>query len=532
MGGYNVVNRVFLTPIVANRTRTLRQPTRNRLQIGPRSEWHPPVWRLAKTCRGNYSMLLFLLFLLQRRIPRVPALPLIGHILALRDNPSRVLMRWARRYGPTFYIRLGATPVLVANSHRDVATLWVQSASANNLRPLLHTFQSVSDTCGLTVGSTPAGPSCTRQKKALGRHVQPSRVRAAFHVIDCVSRVTLGALESGNVLRHLQYYKLAILLWLTYGIRLECYGRDRALADIVIATEAQIIKLRLPIAHAQDHLSFLRWLLPDAAKATRDAYMALFFADLERRLLDNEPCAAQSLLGQLLSERETKNTPSRNELQLICLTMVSAGLDNVLYSFYHLVGQLAHHEAAQDKLLLELTRHRTVDEAWRRVVEMDCVYAHALIHEALRFFTVLPMGLPRRLTKAIKFRGETVPAGTLLFMNAYAANHDELVFEKPFDFVPERWIENGKLKRVNHYTFGAGLRMCLGNHLAVREMYTLLCRFTLLYRVFPGFRKMEQDPFKGNACPSGTLFEPKPFDVELRRRFGEAETQRLLRLNE
>ncbi|KAF5209221.1 hypothetical protein E0198_004497 [Clavispora lusitaniae] len=443
----------------------------------------------------------------------VPGYPLVGNACQVLHNPSRVFLSWAQTCGHAlFVIHLGRAPVLVVNSHADVHDLWLLHSSALGSRPTLHTFHNVvSAVHGLTVGSTPAGAECIAQLLS-----QPAET---------------------SLLLATQYFVLSAAIRLTYGIVLDCHGRDASLANTIIATENKIIRMRSLVANYQDYIpglqSFPLRCMFDARAAKwrqqRDAYMHSLYQSLLVQLHGGSFLANQSMLANILRAKASPMTLSESELQSICLTMVSAGLDNSALTFDHLMGHFSHDygQDMQERLWKELMlqSNGSLATAWDAATYGTCGYAMALLHEALRFFSVLPLGLPRQTTKPVRFRGLYIPANTIVVMNNYAANHDPAAFESPFEFSPDRWLDpNGNLITPNHFSFGAGSRKCAGSHLALKELHTLLCRVVLLFRIKPpqdNRFKMCLDPFEGNSCPTGTSFEPKEFRVRLEPREGK-----------
>jgi phenylacetate 2-hydroxylase len=56
-------------------------------------------------------------------------------------------------------------------------------------------------------------------------------------------------------------------------------------------------------------------------------------------------------------------------------------------------------------------------DAWEKcLIEEKVPYVTALVKEVLRFWTVIPICLPRESTKDIQWNGATIPAGTTFFM--------------------------------------------------------------------------------------------------------------------
>lgn len=211
------------------------------------------------------------------------------------------------------------------------------------------------------------------------------------------------------------------------------------------------------------------------------------------------------------------------------LDLISAGLDNTPLNFNHLMGQLSQPYGMElqeraFKALLNLY-NGSLMEAWEAVCyEMKCDEVLALVKETYRFFTVLPLGLPRQTTKDIIYNNARIPAGTTIFLNLYAANHDHRQFTNPMVFDPSRWIDpqTNKIRdKMFHFSFGEGSRKCPGNILATREIYALTCRMLLLFKIKlpknPSYQ-MKLNPFDANLHPSATSFEPEEFRVLLEKR--------------
>lgn len=55
-------------------------------------------------------------------------------------------------------------------------------------------------------------------------------------------------------------------------------------------------------------------------------------------------------------------------------------------------------------------------------------------------------------------------------MNQYKEEY----FEKPFEFMPERWIQNQNVPPFTYVPFSAGERNCIGQYLAKMESKILI----------------------------------------------------------
>jgi len=161
-------------------------------------------------------------------------------------------------------------------------------------------------------------------------------------------------------------------------------------------------------------------------------------------------------------------------------------------------------------------------EAWERCLHEEKVpYLTALTKEILRFWTVIPICLPRTSIKDIQYENAVIPAGTTFYMNAWAADYDDHHFKDPFRFEPERYLSDQDGSGTPHYGYGAGSRMCIGSHLANREIYTAFLRMITAFEFFQATDPAERpvlDALECNEIPTSLTTEPKPFKVGFRIR--------------
>lgn len=84
------------------------------------------------------------------------------------------------------------------------------------------------------------------------------------------------------------------------------------------------------------------------------------------------------------------------------------------------------------------------------------------------------------LTDDDTYDGYFLPKGTIVFANAWTIHRDATEYDQPDSFVPERFLDNefGSRRgqdKVNDrrratYSFGAGRRVCPGQHLAENSL--------------------------------------------------------------
>jgi cytochrome P450 len=98
-------------------------------------------------------------------------------------------------------------------------------------------------------------------------------------------------------------------------------------------------------------------------------------------------------------------------------------------------------------------------------------YLRACIQESLRLCPPTAGHLQREvLDTGIEIDGTLYPAGTNLGVSAYALQRNPLIWTKPDEYCPERWLERGSMVLHSHQpglvAFSSGPLGCPGKHLA------------------------------------------------------------------
>ncbi|KAG7899289.1 hypothetical protein KL935_003599 [Ogataea polymorpha] len=481
-----------------------------------------------------------------KNLPSVPSwIPIWGNLSILfpqahnyKQSPCYRFAELAQKHGDVFQVRLGVRTVVVANSYDSILQLWCyHNIRNNNSRPILHTFHGVlSQSKVFTVGTTPFGESYLKSRKYMSSRLlnESSNRKYNSSIIDkeatklvryLLSRTTNDVVEM-DITRDCQYFHLGVALILTYGYEINARSNEneRLLADEMVYVENYITKIRSHIQNVQDYLPWYLRLVVDIFNGKskiakelyhrRNNYLYKFNQFTTSRLDVPDEYVRRSLIFNYVKNND-QELLNGSELGSICLTMVSAGLDNTPLNFQYAMMQLSespHIRANARAKLLKCYNDDSI-EAWNNChAEVLCPYVVAIVKETLRLFTVLPMSLPRETTRDIVIGNAVIPRGTTLFMNAWAGNHDKMQFFKPMEFIPERWLdpETGNVDtNLRHLSFGVGSRMCLGNNLAFKELYVLICKFVLMFEIeVANDESPSLHPLELNQFPESIAIEP------------------------
>jgi cytochrome P450 len=120
-------------------------------------------------------------------------------------------------------------------------------------------------------------------------------------------------------------------------------------------------------------------------------------------------------------------------------------------------------------------------------------YTKQVIEEGMRLYPPAWV-VGRKTIEQDVVNGYTIPKGQDVLLEIYLMHRNENVWENPLKFDPDRFLPEKVKDRPNHHylPFGAGPRMCIGNHFAMMEMQLIVA--TLIQRF--DFKLIENHPVK------------------------------------
>jgi 3-hydroxyphenylacetate 6-hydroxylase len=131
----------------------------------------------------------------------------------------------------------------------------------------------------------------------------------------------------------------------------------------------------------------------------------------------HKPC----IQANIIQDKEA--ALNKEELTSISLTMLSGGLDTITTLVQWSVALLAQRPDIQKKAVEEIRNFYSDEEPLGDAYDdQKCQYIVALVRECLRFYTVLRLALPRATVKDVVYEGKLIPAGSTIYLNAWACN--------------------------------------------------------------------------------------------------------------
>jgi cytochrome P450 len=186
------------------------------------------------------------------------------------------------------------------------------------------------------------------------------------------------------------------------------------------------------------------------------------------------------LLDMLLNSTYEDTGESMTEEQIIdeVVILIFAGHETTANTLSWLLYLLASHPPVIQQLQSSLTETNLPDALTNERLK-------ATISEGMRLYPAAWM-TERVAISADSFGPYTFPAGTIIIPFFFGLHRDEQLWENASGFNPERFMPGEKATRSGYYfPFGAGPRMCVGNHFAMAEMCFFLHTFLTEFQIQP-----------------------------------------------
>ncbi|KAL1836124.1 hypothetical protein VTJ49DRAFT_5549 [Mycothermus thermophilus] len=216
---------------------------------------------------------------------------------------------------------------------------------------------------------------------------------------------------------------------------------------------------------------------------------------------------------------ETGEGFSLNEIAAESTTLIVAGADTSSVAFGAILFYLADNKEAYDKAAAEVrSKFRSRDDIVMGPTLASCTYLYACINEALRMSPPVGLALWREVVAdTLLIDGQPIHRGTDVGVPLYSIHHDPKYYKNPFEYRPERWLEDdgtGSVERARSVfnPFSVGMRSCLGKSIATTEM--VLTAATVLFTGDFKFADGEQ-ALIGRGRPDGELGRHRPNEYQL-----------------
>lgn len=186
------------------------------------------------------------------------------------------------------------------------------------------------------------------------------------------------------------------------------------------------------------------------------------------------------LLDMLLVAENHDGSPMTDtEIRDNLMSMILAGHETTTGELTWALQLLAHNPRVQQRLSEEIDTGTSEE------------YLTATVHETLRHKPVFLFIIPRKVINPVEIGGWTYRPPAHLAGCTYLMHHDPELYPRPYEFRPERFIDEAQQPRT-WLPWGGGRKHCLGRHFALLEVKTILRELLAVRAVLPAARRIER----------------------------------------
>ncbi|VAH17315.1 unnamed protein product [Triticum turgidum subsp. durum] len=407
--------------------------------------------------------------------PGPPSLPVLGSVVWLTNSLADVeplLRRLFKRYGPIVSLRVGSRLSIFVADRRLAHAALVERGATLADRPALPSLKLLGENDN-TITRASYGPVWRLLRRNLvSETLHPSRVRLFAPARSWVRRVLAEKLRDesssgGAAVVETFQYAMFCLLPLIYR------SRKMAVFAFLPSVTKHLYRDRLQNVHAMQ-------------RRKKDLFVPLINARREYRKLGGEPkkesTFEHSYVDALLDIKlpEEGNRPlTDNEMINLCSEFLDAGTDTTSTGLQWIMAELVKNPAIQEKLYKEISARKGDDQD--EVSEEDVhkmPYLKAVVLEGLRKHPPAHFVLPHKAAEDMEVGGYLIPKGATVNFMVAEMSRDEREWEKPTEFLPERFLPGGAgeavdvtgNREIKMMPFGVGRRICAGLGIAMLHL--------------------------------------------------------------
>jgi pentalenene oxygenase len=408
-----------------------------------------------------------------------PALPFVGHALALRRNPLRFFAE-IRSYGDIVPIRLGPAKAYVVNTPdlmREVLVVQARNfdkgVQVEKARAFLGNGLVSSD-----------GDYHRRQRRLVQPAFRASRIPGYGRIMSDVVTRHVSAWQDGQVLAVDQELN---------KLTLTIVAKTMFATDFSMETAMEIRDAMRPVLAGVTRRMMAPFgvltKLPTPESRRFNSCIRRLHEIIDRVITQYRASGEDhgDLLSMMLLARDREDATGMTDLQLRdeVMAVLFAGSETVANSVawtFHVLG--ANPE-------IEHRLHAEVDGVVNgRTPQYEDLpqlpYTRRVFTEALRMYGP-PWMLSRRTTAEIELGGVRIPAGASVLFSPNSMQRDPAIYPDPDTFDPDRWLGN-EIKtaaKCTYLPFSAGNRQCIGDSYAWVSSVTILGGICSRWRLTP-----------------------------------------------
>ncbi len=423
---------------------------------------------------------------IEAAIPTLPGLPLIGNLLAFR-NDRLGLQQSAAALGPIARVMLAHIPIhIVTDADLAKEILVDHAASFKKSRGLQFLAPVLGE--GLL---TAEGETHKRHRKLLAPAFAPKRLSAYGEVMVAETVRQLGKWRGGkqvDLAHEMMELTLAIAGRTLFGADVRGDAEDVS-KGLELAMRAMVASLSSPIQLGYE------WPLPRHLRMRRavkmlDAVVYRLIAEGRARGTDAGDVLSMLLLARDEDGSGLTDAQIRDEVMTLLLAGHETTANTLTWTWYEL--------GRNPDVLARLVAEVAEVVGGRPITAEDLPnlpWNLAVLEEAMRLHPPA-YAVGREATAEVTLGDHPLPAKSIVLVNIRGIHRRADYFPAPLAFQPERMLPDAKKLRPRHHylPFGAGPRVCIGSHFALLEAQLMLATLVQQSKIKTLATRVEAEP--------------------------------------
>ncbi|KAF2099884.1 putative O-methylsterigmatocystin oxidoreductase [Rhizodiscina lignyota] len=474
-----------------------------------------------------------------RPVPGPKGLPFIGNIHQLKPQPQRQMEAWAKEYGELFQVQLGWNTWVYLCSPESVKEIMDRQSAKSSSRtpsPVVSDLVSGGMRFLFMENNEVWRKIGTIVHKLLSaKATNTFKPSQEFEAKQLVHDILTKNTNEMDFYQHVRRYTSSVVMTSTYGKRIprweceeirEVYQIMHEFSEYAGPT-AWLAEAFPPLAKIPIWMQWWRKRALVYYKRQEKLWLRLF-RELKAQMDDG--IAPECFVKRMMESSFEKEGISELQAAFLCGSIIEAGSETTSSALNSCIKYLGANPTVQSAAHEELDRMIGDARSPTFEDEESLPYIRAIVKEVQRIRPVTTIGTPHYTTEDIQYRGRFIPKGTVVSICQYAIHFDPRQYDEPKEFRPERYL-NFPLKagtyavqadprQRDHFSFGAGRRICPGMHLAENSLFITIAKILWAFEILPpsGLGDCFDIDVSDAAYQDGADTVPKPYRMRFKPR--------------
>ncbi|KAF4609871.1 hypothetical protein D9613_010412 [Agrocybe pediades] len=472
----------------------------------------------------------------KKNLPPGPqGIPILGNAHQMPvGTPWLSFAEMGKKFGDIMHFDVIGKPFIIINSAKIARDLLDKRSNIYSDRP--H-FIMAGDLVGYdeTFVLQPLGDNWRKQRRLIAQDFSQSMIPRYHSLQEKEAAILVRNLlkDPSSLLSEIQLRIGIIIVRVTFGYYIQ--SADDLFLKNPLAAMVNFGKATLPGNFFVDFLPALKYLprwMPGAGfLSIADEWRKLVWDaswnpyDWCKKNLDTGKTLMPNLCGNYLVESNGKMSRD-DELKLVWASssVMGGGMDTSMSTTLSFLMAMILYPEVQAKAQAEIDSVIGKDRLPLISDRPRLPYVRSILAETFRWAPSFPMGIPHATREDDVYEGYEIPKGALIMPNIWHMLHDPAVYDKPDEFIPERFNgDEAEMAKTNALLFGFGRRVCPGQHFAEGTLFAIMATVLATCDVLPGLDEAGNEVLpKYEYTANGAITFPKPYTLRLRPRSPQA----------